>query len=234
MNPLPKLHAGVALEEVRDYLRRRIRSEVAGDIIGSLLSLAGAALVFLVIFWAAYIFLLFENKVPLLWLWVSLAVIAFSFIAYATTDSEYLSQLEVRTVDGRPAYSIPLPGGWRLSNVNYMDPKTARSLAKVVLQLITSGPRALVASWRYARRAAALRAVDADTIAPMVRVLAERGRRVPYEDLGGLAMREPEKAFSAIILLDVAQHLEGPPPGLVISSRVREQITGIKADGMDF
>ena len=28
----------------------------------------------------------------------------------STIDSEYLSTLEIRTVDGRPAYDIPLPG----------------------------------------------------------------------------------------------------------------------------
>ena len=225
----------VSKERARDFLRKRTRSEFLANVSGAVLSLAGAALVFGVITWfsAAGAFL-FATKVAHAWLWITVGVIAFSFIAYAFTDPEYLSKLEVRTVDGRAAYHIQLPGGWSLSNVNYFSPKTQQAIARMILQFISSGPRALVASWRYAIRAIAARKIDPESIASMFKLLVERGKRASYEELAGLAMREPEKAFADLLLLDVVQHLPTPPEGMVITSKIREAVTGIKTDGTDF
>jgi hypothetical protein len=225
----------ISLEQSRDYLEKRTRSELVANTIGAVLSFAGGCLVILLIFGVAFMaFALSAMKGSNTWIWAALVVVAFSFIAHACMDPEYLSQLEVRTVDGRAAYNIRLPGGWNLSNVDYLNPKTQQALAKIVLQIITSGPRALAASWRYAKRAAALRRVEPGELAGMFKMLSERGRRIPYEELAGQALRSPEKAFADLLLLDVAQHLPGPPAGMVISSRCREQVTGIKSDGMDF
>jgi hypothetical protein len=76
--------------------------------------------------------------------------------------------------------------------------------------------------------------VDPGELAGIFAMLAERGRRVPYNELGGQALRDPEKAFADLLLLDVAQHLPTSPEGMVITSKCREQITGITSDGTDF
>jgi hypothetical protein len=68
----------------------------------------------------------------------------------------------------------------------------------------------------------------------MLKVLAERGRRVPYEELAGHALRDPGKAFADLLLLEVAQHLPSAPQGMVISSRARAELTGIESDGTEF
>jgi hypothetical protein len=235
MNPPTPVAARVPREKAEAYLRKRVRSELAGNIAGTVLSLAGAAFVFFgIVFFSALFSLQGNGRLSATWMWLAIGITAFAFIAYAFTDPEYLSKLEVHTVDGRPAYSIRLPGGWRLSNVDYLNPRNARSMAKVILQILTAGPRALVSSWRYAVRAAALRRVDPGELAGIFAMLAERGRRVPYNELGGQALRDPEKAFADLLLLDVAQHLPTSPEGMVITSKCREQITGITSDGTDF
>jgi hypothetical protein len=235
LNPLSPLRPpDVSHKSATNYLQQHRRTEIFASSIGAVLALCGAAFTFLVIFWAAYISFHPMGRASQTWLWAALGVSAFSFVAYAFTDPEYLSKLEVHTVDGRPAYNIALPGGWRLSNVDYRHPKNLQSLAKIILQLITTGPRGLVGSWRYVKRAVALNHIDIPAVAPMFRKLVERGRRIPYEELAGEVIRDPEKAFSAMLLLDVAQHLPSQPEGMVVTSRCREKITGICSSTSDF
>ena len=225
----------VSTEQARCFLEKRVRMEILGNLMGALLSLLAGALCILVVVWFAWFIthgLTIRN--PNAWLWLTLGMIAFSCIGYATTDSEYLSKLEIRTVDGRPAYDIPLPGGWRLSNVDRLNPTTISSQAKVILQLLFALPRSFVAVWRYGLRAFAQLKIDPSACAGMLADLATRGRRIPYDELAGHALKEPEKAFADLLLLDIAQHLETQPQGLVISSKCREAMTGIKGDGIDF
>lgn len=224
----------VSLETVREFLHRRLRSELLGNIFIALFAFCGAALVFFTIVWASYIGTFATAKESYRWLWYSLSVIAFSFIAHARLDEEYLSRLEISTVDGRPGYNIYLPGGWRLSNVNYLDPKTQRAQARIILQLLASGPRALFAAFRAIARAIGVSRVDPAAITGMFKTLVERGRRIPYDELAGLAARNPEKCFADLLLLDVAQHLKTEPQGMVIHSHIREKITGINSSGTDF
>jgi hypothetical protein len=235
LNPRPPLRPpSVSLESATDYLQHHRRTEIIASSVGAVLALCGAALTFLVIFWAAYISFFPMGRPSQTWLWVALGVTAFSFVAHACTDPEYLSKLEVRTVDGRPAYNIPLPGGWRLSNVDYRHPKNLQSLAKIILQLLTTGPRGLFGSWRYLKRAIALSQIEISTVAPLFRRLVEYGRRISYDELAGEAIRDPEKAFSALLLLGDEQHLPSEPQGLVVTSRCRERITGINSSTTDF
>ena len=76
--------------------------------------------------------------------------------------------------------------------------------------------------------------IDPSASAGMLAALATRGRRIPYEELAGHALKEPAKAFADLLLLDIVQHLDTHPQGLVISSKCREVMTGIKSNGMDF
>jgi hypothetical protein len=70
-------------------------------------SLAGAAFVFFgIVFFSALFSLQGNGRLSATWMWLAIGITAFAFIAYAFTDPEYLSKLEVHTVDGRPAYSI--------------------------------------------------------------------------------------------------------------------------------
>jgi hypothetical protein len=226
---------GVSTEQARVFLEKRVRTEIFGNLMGGLFSLIAGAFCVLIVVWLAwFITQSYSGRNPHAWLWVTLGVSVFSSVGYATTDSEYLSKLEIRTVDGRPAYDIPLPGGWRLSNVNRLSPTTLSSQAKVVLQLLFALPRSFVGAWRYGRHAFAIMQMNPAASAGIFAVLVTRGRRIPYEELAGHALKEPEKAFSDLLLLDVAQHLETQPQGLVISSKCREAMTGIKRDAMDF
>ena len=92
----------VALEVAREFLKKRARAEFIGNIGIAAVAMLGAGLVFLLICWFSFFFT-YSSKVGHLWLWMSLGVTAFSFIAHATQDPEYLSGLEVGTVDGREA-----------------------------------------------------------------------------------------------------------------------------------
>lgn len=216
----------VTLEAAKTFLRNRIRSELIGNICFAVTCLLGAALAFALIIWASYIYSIPHHNH--MWLWSSLTAIAFSFIAYMRTDSDYIGDLEVGTLGGGPAFHIWIPGGYSLSNINYLDPKTQRSMAKVVLQILVIGPSALFAAWRFAVRTIGVLRVDLDSAAAMFRVLAERGKRVPYHELAGEVPRNPEKSIGDLLLLDVAQHLGSEPQGMVIHSTCREKLTGIK------
>src|SRR5215218_8430671 len=120
----------LSTQACEEYLRNRVRSEFLANAGGALMSLLGATVVFGLIAWfsAAGAFL-YAKKVEHAWLWIALGVTAFSFIAHAFRDPDHLSILEVKTVDGRAAYHIRLPGGWSLSNVDYTNPKTLLSIA---------------------------------------------------------------------------------------------------------
>jgi len=234
MEPLTPLTPTISSEEARVFLKKRVREKIFANLAGAVMSLIAGAFCVLIVVWMAWLFTHSYTGKSNTWLWITLGVIVFSSVGYATTDSEYLSRLEIRTVDGRPAYNIPLPGGWHLSNVNRFSPTTARSQAKVVLQLLFALPRSFVGAWRYGKRTAALMKVEPSASAGMFAALASRGKRIPYEELAGQALKDPEKAFADLLLLDVAQHLETQPQGLVVTSKCREAMTGIKQDGMDF
>ena len=235
MEPFIRNCPNVSTEDARLFLEKRVRTETFRNMMGALMSLLAGTLCILVVVWLAwYLTHGFTGRNPNAWLWLTLGVLAFSSIGYATTDSEYLSKLEIRTVDGRPAYDIPLPGGWRLSNVDRLSPTTMRSQAKVVLQLLFVLPCSFVGAWRYGRRAFAQLKIDPSASAGMLAALATRGRRIPYDELAVHALKQPEKAFADLLLLDIVQHLGTQPQGLVISSKCRETMTGIKSNGIDF
>ena len=200
-----------------------------------MVALLGGLLVLFVTFWVVYgvLFVAVNRWVPISHetrLLISAAYLVLLFLGYARSDSEYLSQLRVETVDGRPAYSIHLPGGWHVSNVNWLNPTNVQSLAKVISQLLFTGPRALGSAWRNAVKARALLQANAANCTPVFPILLARGKRAPYAELAAFAGTEPPKVFGDLLLIDVAQHLQSPP-GLVVSSAVREQITGIKPLG---
>lgn len=235
MDPFVRNTPGVSTEQARVFLEKRVRTQIFQNVIGAFLSLIAGAFCVLIVIWLAWFITQSQSpRNPNGWLWVTLGIIVFSSIGYVTTDPEYLSKLEIRTVDGRPAYSIPLPGGWRLSNVNRLSPTTMRSQAKVILQLLFALPRSFVGAWRYGQRALALMKVDPSASAGMLAELVTRGRRISYEELAGYALKGPENAFANLLLTDVVQHLESQPQGLVVTSKCRAAMTGIKTDGMDF
>src|SRR5687767_7812200 len=94
----------VSPEQARAFLEKRARTQIFGNVMGALLSLVAGIFCVLIVIWLAwFVTQSYSARNPNGWLWMTLGIILFSSIGYATTDPEYLSKLEIRTVDGRPA-----------------------------------------------------------------------------------------------------------------------------------
>lgn len=154
--------------------------------------------------------------------WGYLAVI---FFTYPRHDPERLSVLVVETVDGRPPWSISLPGGTLVSNLNFTSPQTIGTLAKIIVQVAYLAPAALLGAWRCSQCAYAASQADARACAPALALLLRKGTRVPYEELAVEAGRFPASVFSVLLLLNLAQHLPGDPVGMVILTPIRERLS---------
>lgn len=206
------------------FLESQRRSGFVGECISAGLLLLAAIAILIGTYVAT--FAIAWQFVPKAAHWLAIGYIASAFISYRNHDSERLTALSVGTIDGRPAWTINVPGGPRMTNLNMASPKTIGSLAKIVTQVLFAAPAALAAAWRALRKARTLYSADAGVALPAFTLLLKKRKRVPYAEL---AEQSPAEAVTLLLLLNLAQHLPSEPMGMVILSSVRDKFLGTES-----
>lgn len=229
--PVPPV---ITLETAREFLQKRKQSKLIENFGIALFAALGSSLVFYVILRVTQDLNIFNSKSSFRSLCYLLTAFGLSFLAYAMIKGETRSRFTILGADGQPLYNILLPGGLRSGNAKYFGQKNQNIPALVILYILASGAWAFFMAIRAVDRAAGVSRVSPEAITGMFKTLVERGRRIPYDELAGLAARNPEKCFADLLLLDVAQHLKTEPQGMVIHSHIREKMTGINSSGTDF
>ena len=213
--------------ELADFLEKERLSTLTSEAIFAALLWVGGVLATVAtygIVYGASWFVLGEHAGRTAYQCIAWSTLIVVFLTYPRHDPERLSVLVVETVDGSPPWSIPLPGGTLISNLNFTSPKTIGTIAKIIVQLAYLAPACLHGAWRCTQCAYAASQADAPACAPALALLLRKGTRVPYEELAVEAGRTPAAVFSLLLLLNLAQHLPSEPVGMVILTPIRERL----------
>lgn len=211
------------------WLDRKIDSQRKLCWLGAAVSLLIGAVVLYVTFWVAYGVIWFASTpfgdLSSTVLTASAATfIVLLFIGNATTDREYLNQLEVSLdpTRGLKVFVARMTGNHFM--LGFLDPETARSFIKVLTTLLYTGPRAIGQSWRLVDRARQLAGIPRETAAGVMALLLKKEARVPFADLlQTFDERDLLQLLPRMTLIDGVIVLTTPPPGLTLAPSLADE-----------
>lgn len=214
------------------WLRKSVRNQIAASALGSLAMLA-AGIAILVVTWGfAYIVSLFAFG---FWLgfhhWAHAVgpsiLIPSLFWGNARTSGEYLSEYSVTTGTASDAVvKFYLPGVGMVSNVNPLAPDTLHTGVKMITDILYSGPRVVTAAVRLIAECFRLRRVDLGTCGAVLAVLFTSGRKMSFQQIvDAVPGLNPVVVFPQLHEIPGVIFLVADPPGLTLSSELREEIS---------
>jgi len=215
---------------IRSWLKRRIYGGCAVRLLASLGTLAlGVGIVF-VEYWLVvglcYIVLgqlgVDASYFPL----IAGAFLLLLFIGNARTDRRYLSAYSVSTgTYSDEVVTFYLPGAGMVSNINPLAPDTMHTGIKMITSVLYTGPRAVMAAFRYSVDAIRLAVIDTTACAAVIDYLYQRPNRAAFamimENVPDL---NPVATFPQVSRIDGVLVLKSEPAGLTLSSELRSAL----------
>src|SRR5947207_11195226 len=171
------------------WLRKSLRNQIILNATGSLaMLLAGIGI--LVVTWGfVYIVSLFALGSWLGFHHWAHPVVAFVFIPLffwgnARTSREYLSEYSVTTgTSSDTVVNFHLPGVGMASNVNPLAPDTIHTGAKMITDVLYSGPRVVTTAFRLLGKCLRLRRVDLEACGAVLAALFGAGRKLSFQEI---------------------------------------------------
>ncbi len=218
------------------WLRTSVRKQIPLNAAGGLAMLLGGIAI-LVATWAfVYMVSLFALG-P--WLgyhhWahsvVGLLLIPALFWGNARTSREYLSEYSVTTGTASDAVvSFFLPGAGMVSNVNLLAPDTIHTGAKMITDILYSGPRVVTAAFRTFGKCFRLRRIDLTGCGAVLGALFAARRKMSFQEIVNVVPGlNPILVFPQMHEIDGVIFLAADPPGLTLSQELREEISRVYA-----
>jgi len=215
---------------IRQFLERFVASERAtalGIAIASGLGgLVVMGLTFGIAYGAAWFFLVSFFTGATGWaLWIAIALLIALFVGNLTTSREYLETFSFTTGTASDVIvSVPVLDH-HASTINPLAPDSAHSMLKMIVGLLFTGPRLIMAAFRGLQRRRRLENLDVDGCAALLSLLVEKGQRV---SLTAVAAALPERPIPLLLpqlaLMNGVLFLKSGEPGLSLSTDLRREI----------
>jgi len=214
---------------LRQFLERFVASERAtalGIAVASGLGgLVVMGLTFGIAYGAVWFFLVSFFTGATGWaLWIAIALMIALFVGNLTTSREYLETFSFTTGTASDVI-VSFPVLDHASTINPLAPDSAHSFLKMIVGLLFTGPRLIMAAVRGLRRRRRLEGLDVDGCAALLSLLLEKGQRV---SLTAVASALPERAIPRLLpqlaLLNGVLFLKSGEPGLSLSTDLRREI----------
>ena len=215
--------------KAREWLAHKVRQEtILCSLSAAALALLGAVVVYLT-FWIVYGVIWFgfswlgpSHQTILL---ASGLVVVLLFVGNASTDREYLEELEFETGD-HVAVTVAVArftgSGWALA---LTGPQMAHSFVKILVTILYTGPRMLTVAWRLWKRAGRLKRIDVEGCARVLRMLLLAEGRVPFRTMfENDATLDPHELLPQLREIDGVVFLPSEPPGLTLAPFLVEEI----------
>jgi len=223
----------------KKWLKRRVAREAAANVFLASLALAASVVVLGITFFFSYAVvwfgfnlgvasfsrLLFNSSVhishPMILLvcWVFVVLL---FIGNARTSREYLDTLPKRNY----VPSASMPGGvfGALGTLLAYPGASAR----MITDLLFTGPRLVVVAWGALKKALRLVRMDIEGCSRVLAVLGSSDSRVSCDELAELsAVPDADRVLSQLRDIDGVVFLSLEPPGLTLTSELREELPAV-------
>src|ERR1044071_1863513 len=225
---------------VQRWLKRRITRDAAGNVFLALLALAAGAVVLTITFFFTY---------PIVWFGINLGVSGLSrllfnlplhvafptillvcwltlvllFVGNATTNREDLANLPKRNYTAYPS------GAGLLGALGFLLAYPGAS-SRLIVDILFTGPRLVVAAWNATKKACRLLRMDADGCARVLAVLPSRNGHFSLDELmewSGLA--DGSRVFQQLRDIDGVVFLHSEPAGMSLTAELRQELRAITA-----
>jgi hypothetical protein len=227
----PDTLGGMTANPVQDWLTRWVARERATALGAAAAALAGGAFAYLITLaitdgavWFI-IAVLFSGSSTLAF-FLSLGLMVALLFGELTTSREYLESYSFSTgtaSDQVVTFDVPMVG--MVSNINPLAPDSAHTFVKMIVSLLFTAPRLIMAGVRRIRRAKKLKDLDVDACAAVLSLLLERGQRVSLNEVMAAFPELPmERVFPQLGLIEGVLFLKTGQPGLSLSSDLRGEI----------
>jgi len=162
--------------------------------------------------------------------WLSLGFVALLFLCYRRARQPALEEMEFTESEeqglawmGAGAHVSPFAGLLGMA----MAPRAVGSMARLVADVLFTGPRLVAASFAAFRQAGRLKLLDVDGIASVLTVLLAYPGRVAFDDLvARIEGLDAERVFPQMKAIPGVVFLQSPPPGLSLTPDLRAQLRG--------
>jgi len=219
-------------DQITEWLCQRLKTQARLNVLGGVATLLGGLAILAATWGLTYLVSLVAIG-P--WLgyrhWIHSAIGLFFvpalFWGNARTSREYLSEysVSVGTVSDT-VVSFYLPGVGMASNVNPLAPDTIHSGAKMITDVLYTGPRVVVAGFRALRKARRIRQMDVASCGAVVTALWAAKRRLSFQEIvDATGLTDPGPIFSQIRDIEGVLFLQREPAGLALSQELRQELT---------
>jgi hypothetical protein len=195
-----------------------------------------AALVLALTFGLTYATILFSTVIWGLRLrdrtisWLALGFVALLFLCYRRSRKPALEEREFTASEeqglawmGSGAQVSPFAGLLGMA----MAPRAVGGMARIIADILFTGPRLVAASFAAFRQAGRLRFLDADGIAAVLTVLLAYPGRVAFDDIvARVEGLDAGRVFPQMKAIPGVVFLQSPPPGMSLTPDLRAQLRG--------
>jgi hypothetical protein len=219
---------------IESWLRRHVRNRIMMNAAGVLVALLGglvatvvtAAIIYMCAWRALGLFVVDWDTIHTCALAITGIFMVVVFISRGRIDDDYLCEVSFTTgTTSDDLVVLYVPGVGVGSNVNPLAPDSFQGAVKSIVRLLFIGPDLFIKSWRCLWTCVVLNRLDASACAMVMTALYRKDGRVKYADIiRAVPNLDPANTFSQLGYVDGILFLERDPPGMMISSELREDL----------